>query len=72
MGQEVSVQIPALQNKEVKGRVSFISPLANFATKNFTQDRSSFDLKTFELRISIIDAPAGIRPGMTAVVVGKI
>lgn len=70
----VKVRIPALDDKELPGKVTYIAAMAGFATKTFTQDKSSFDLKTFEVRVTLENgaeaAKLGIRPGMTAIVQG--
>ncbi len=63
-----SVEVPALGDKQLSGKVTYIAAMANFAAKTFTQDRSSFDLKTFEVRVALDGKPEGLRPGMTAIV----
>lgn len=68
MDREVKVAIPALGENKVDGKVTYIAAMANFATKSFTQDRSSFDLKTFEIRITPVAKLEGARPGMTAMI----
>ncbi len=66
MGKEVSVSIPALDDLKTKGNVSFISPMAGFANRTSTQDKGAFDLKTFELRVTLPNADPQLRAGMTA------
>lgn len=68
MDKEFKVSLPALDPKTFVGKVSYIAAMANFATKTFTQDKSSFDLKTFEVQLRLQGDLSGIRPGMTALV----
>src|SRR5262249_9188179 len=64
VGQEVEIQVDALEGQKVKGKVYEIANSANGAS-NATAGTS--DQKTeFEIKISIIDPPKTLRPGMTA------
>ena len=67
MGRETSVQVPAFGNTPIKVKVSRIAAMADYATQNHVQDRGNFDLKTFEVRLDVENPPAGLRPGMTAI-----
>ena len=68
MERRAEVEIPAL-GRQLLAQVKYIGAMANFATKTTTAERSSFDLKTFEVRLDLTDKPEGIRPGMSARVV---
>lgn len=69
MGSAVSVELPALKDKKIKASITYIAPLAGFATQVSTQDRGTFDLKTFEVHAQLpADLPEELRPGMTAIV----
>lgn len=68
MGQAVKVEFPALKDRKVEAAVSYIAPLAGFANRTTTQDRGTFDLKTFELRVNLPAGESTVRPGMTALV----
>lgn len=69
MGAPVEVRVPALNDKVIPATVTYLAPLAGFATQVTTQDRGSFDWKTFEVRAALPEDPSGeTRPGMTAVV----
>jgi RND family efflux transporter MFP subunit len=60
-GQIAQVQIDAFPGKTLQGKVTQISPVASAAewtTKN---------IKVYPVTISIEDAPAGLKPGMTGV-----
>jgi hypothetical protein len=39
--------------------------MPGFATRSFTQDRGQYDLKTFEIKISLAGDTQNVRPGMT-------
>lgn len=68
MGQKVQVALPALSGQKALTEVSFISPAAGFANITSTQDRGTFDIKTFELRLTLRDPVSQLRPGMTAII----
>jgi len=67
MNQPVDVTVPALGDKKLQAVISYIAPMAGFATRTSTQDRGTFDLKTFELRASLSNPEPSLRPGMTAI-----
>lgn len=70
MNGKVKVAVPAT-GATVDGNVFYLAPMAGFANRSTTQDRGTFDLKTFEVRVSLPgDRVAELRPGMTAVVAG--
>jgi len=64
-GQTVSGDIPALAKKEVPFTVSYLAPMADFATWRATNQKGDFDLKTFEIRLRPASPVPGLRPGMT-------
>ncbi len=55
----------ALDNKTFDFKVSFLSPLADFATWAPTRSKGEFDLKTFEVHLKPVNEISDIRPGMT-------
>ncbi len=57
--------IPALDNKEVEFKVTYISAMADFATWRPTNQKGDFDLKTFEIHLKPIEKINDLRPGMT-------
>jgi len=59
---------PALGNKEIKLRVSYINALGSFATWNATKTTGDFDMKTFEVHAVPVEKVEGLRPGMSALV----
>ncbi|MBM7061963.1 efflux RND transporter periplasmic adaptor subunit [Pseudomonas sp. UL073] len=67
VGQEFTARVPALDNREVRFKVSLIAPLGDFATWRSTRDLGSFDLRTFEVRARPVETVEGLRPGMRVV-----
>ena len=68
MGEEITVYVPALNNKEIKLKVTFINPLGDFAIWKATKTSGDFDMKTFEVHAKSIEKIDGLRPGMTALI----
>jgi len=68
MNKELTVYVPALNNKEIKVKVSFINPLGDFATWKATKTTGDFDMKTFEVKATPVKKAEGLRPGMTALI----
>jgi HlyD family secretion protein len=68
MGSEFPARFPALGGKEIRVKVTFISPLGNFATWNATKTSGEFDMKTFEVHAVPVEKAEGLRPGMSALV----
>ncbi|HEN3505963.1 TPA: efflux RND transporter periplasmic adaptor subunit [Yersinia enterocolitica] len=65
-GDNVTLRIPALNNKLVPATIRYIAPLGDFSTKRATRATGDFDLKTFEIRLYPLDPVEGLRPGMSA------
>lgn len=61
IGQEAEIEVDALPNQRLKGTVSEIANSANSAGVGSTDQKTEFEIK-----ISITDPPATLRPGMTA------
>jgi HlyD family secretion protein len=68
MGSTFPATFPALGNKVVLLKVSYINLLGNFATWNATKTTGDFDMKTFEVHAVPIEKVEGLRPGMSALV----
>lgn len=67
MGAEMTVKIPALNNQQVKLKITYIKALASYATWKATKTTGEFDAKTFEVRAKSIGHVKDLRPGMTAI-----
>ncbi len=65
MGSEISGKLPAFENKIYTFKVTYISPMADFADWIPTADKGRLDMKTFEIHLYPIENIEGIRPGMS-------
>jgi len=66
MDKTFKVKVPALNNKIVEVKVTYIKALASYATWKATKTTGQFDVKTFEVRARPTAKVADLRPGMTA------
>lgn len=67
IGDVIEGSIPALKDKNVKFKVFFINPKANFATWRATRQSSGYDVRTFEVRLHPVENIEGMRPGMSVI-----
>lgn len=67
IGDVIEGTIPALKDKNVKFKVFFINPKANFATWRATRQSSGYDVRTFEVRLHPVNSIQGMRPGMSVI-----
>ncbi|MCF8317098.1 MAG: efflux RND transporter periplasmic adaptor subunit [Ignavibacteriales bacterium] len=58
-------EIPAFGNRKIKFRVSFIAPMADFATWKPTNQKGGFDLRTFEVHLIPEESKNKLKAGMT-------
>ncbi len=65
MGKSLKGRVPALGNKEYDFKVSYIAPMADFATWRPTNQKGDFDLKTFEIHLRPSGGIQGLRAGMS-------
>ncbi len=65
IGATMKGKLIALNNKEFDFKVTYLSPLADFATWAPTREKGEFDLKTFEVHLKPLEVVPDIRPGMT-------
>ena len=68
MGSVIKARFPALGNREIELKVTYISALGQYATWHATKASGDFDLKTFEIRGVPTKKTDGLRPGMSALV----
>lgn len=69
IGSPLTVRVPALDDRRLDLEVSYVAPLGDFATWRPSGAQGGFDLKTFEVRARPRTPVAGLRPGMSAIVV---
>lgn len=67
-GSEIEATFPALGNKKVLLKVTYINVLGSYANWNATKARGDFDRKTFEVHARPVKQEKGLRPGMSALV----
>lgn len=65
IGKEFSGKIPALGNRSFALVVTYIAPMADFATWRPTSQKGDFDLKTFEIHLRPKTKIEGLRGGMS-------
>jgi HlyD family secretion protein len=68
MGSLINAKFPALGNKIIKLKISYIHNLGDFATWNATKTSGDFDMKTFEVHAVPVEPVEDLRPGMSAIV----
>ncbi len=61
VGQPAEIEVDALPNQKLKGVVSEIASSANSSGAGTTEQKTEFEIK-----ITIVDPPKSLRPGMTA------
>ncbi|UCE93015.1 MAG: efflux RND transporter periplasmic adaptor subunit [Flavobacteriaceae bacterium] len=65
LGSEIEGTLPAFNDEKRKFRVSYISPMADFADWIPTADKGRMDMKTFEIHLYPVEVNSGLRPGMS-------
>lgn len=70
-GDKLRLSIPALDGKEIDATVTYIAARESYATWRATKETDQYDAKTFEVRAVPVSKVEGLRPGMTAIVVGS-
>lgn len=72
LDQELTLIIPALNNKEVNMKIYMIRDLGTYAVWRATKATGQYDAKTFEVRCRPTTPVDGFRPGMSALWKRKI
>ena len=67
MGDEITVFIPALGNKEVKAKVFRLRDMGSYAVWSATKTLGDYDSKTFEVKARPVTPVEGLRPGMSVI-----
>ena len=67
-GKEFKAFVPALGNKEITLKVTFMKDLGSFAAWKATKVSGEYDVKTFEVRARPVITVEGLRPGMSVIV----
>lgn len=66
-GSEIKADIPALELKNVKMKISLIAVRGNYATYKATRAKGEYDIKTFEVRAVPVERIDGLKPGMSVI-----
>ncbi|MEI7676757.1 MAG: efflux RND transporter periplasmic adaptor subunit [Bacteroidales bacterium] len=69
MGAEFTAKVPALGNREVKLKVTFLKDMGSYAVWKSTKVTGQYDAKTFEVRARPVEKVSDLRPGMSVVVI---
>lgn len=65
MGAEFTGYIPALGNKEVSLKVTYLKNMGTYAAWRATKTTGQYDAKTFEVKAVPMEKVEGLRPGMS-------
>lgn len=68
IGKEFEATVPAMGNKNIRLKVSYIKAMASYATFKATKTNGGFDVKSFEVRARPVSPAEGLRPGMSLMV----
>ena len=67
-GKEIMVMIPAMGNKEYKGKISYIASKPSFAVEKATPEKGERDVVYFLVKVKIDNSDEKLKPGMTGAV----
>ena len=67
MGQEITVMVPALGQKDIKVKIYYIRDMGTYATWHSTKSTGSYDSRTFQIKARPVDHVEGLRPGMSVI-----
>jgi len=67
-GKEFKAFVPALGDKEITLKVTYIKDLGSFAAWKATKVTGEFDSKTFEVRARALSPVENLRPGMSVII----
>jgi HlyD family secretion protein len=65
MGTLITGKLPAFKNISHQFKVTYVSPMADFADWIPTADKGRLDMKTFEIHLTPTKKIEGLRPGMS-------
>ena len=70
-GDQITLRIPALDNREVKATVYYLAVRESYATWRATKESGEFDTRTFEVRARPNQPVDGLRPGMSVIMISR-
>lgn len=65
MGETFTAMVPALDNKEVELKVTYMKDMGTYAAWRATKTTGQYDIKTFRVKAKPVTPVEGLRPGMT-------
>lgn len=68
VGDKLRAKVPALNDKEITLKVTYIKVLGSYATWKATKLTDEYDTKTFEVRAVPLDQNEDFRPGMSVII----
>ena len=68
VGDKLKAKVPALNDKEITLKVTYIKVLGSYATWKATKLTDEYDTKTFEVRAVPLDKSTDFRPGMSVII----
>lgn len=71
MGKVIEVMIPGLDKRTIKTEIFYIRDMGSYAVWSATKVAGEYDSKTFEVKARPLETVTGLRPGMSAVLVGE-
>ncbi|MDL2231130.1 efflux RND transporter periplasmic adaptor subunit [Porphyromonadaceae bacterium OttesenSCG-928-L07] len=71
MGKVFKATVPALGNREIELKVSYMKDRGSYAAWRATKTTGQFDTKTFEVKAKPTNRIEGLRPGMSVLIIRK-
>lgn len=65
MGEVFRAVVPALGNREVELKVTYVKDMGSYAAWRATKTTGGYDMKTFRVKAKPVAAVEGLRPGMS-------
>lgn len=65
LGETFKAFIPALENKEVELKVTYLKDMGSYAAWRATKTTGQYDMKTFRVKAKPTEKVEGLRPGMS-------
>lgn len=65
MGETFKAIVPALDNKEIELKVTYLKDLGSYAAWRATKTTGQYDVKTFRVKAKPVGTIEGLRPGMS-------
>ena len=67
VGETFRAFVPALDNKEVELKVTYMKDMGTYAAWRATKTTGQYDMKTFRVKAKPVEPVEGLRPGMSVV-----